>query len=309
MPPLPRHPVRSLLVPFAALLLSSCAPDASRAPAAAPIVVTDDGGHAVRLARPAERIVSLVPSATDVLLALGARGQIVGRTRYDTVSALAAVPSVGGGLDPSVEAILALQPDLVVSWETDPGARTRAALEAAGVPVLGVWSSDTATGVATIERLGRLSGRDSAAAAILARTRAELEAVRREAAADSVHPEVLYVIATTPPMVAGAQLFAGQLVQVAGGRLAFAELGDPSPSVSIEEIVRHDPDVIVLPVGEESVRSLAQLRALPGWRELRAVREGRVATIPAEQANRPGPRMGETARLLRRGIVEAMGKR
>lgn len=290
-----------------AFFAAGCGSDAAPPAAAAPIVVTDDGGHTVRLARPAARIVSLVPSATDVLLALGAETRLVGRTRYDTDPAVARVPSVGGGLDPSVEAILALRPDLVLSWETDRGAHVRAALEAAGVPVVGMWANDTGDVYTAVERIGRLTGRDSAAAALVAATRATLDSVRRAAAGDRRAPEVLYVVSTSPPMVAGPTLFAGQLVGVAGGRLAFAELAEPSPTVSIEAIVARDPDVVVLPVGEDPVRSLAQLRAMTGWRDLRAVREGRVVTVPALLTNRPGPRMGETARVLREGIVGAMG--
>ena len=300
-------PLRLSVLLLTALTLA-CAPDRPETGAGQAVVVVDDGGPEVRLPAPARRVVSLVPSATDILLALDAQERLVGRTRYDTDAAVADVPSVGGGLDPSVEAILALRPDVVLSWETDRSARIRGALEAAGVPVVGMWASDTGSVFASIERIGRLTGRDSAAAALVAGTRAELDAVRREAAADTLAPDVLYVIATTPPMVAGAGLFAGQLVQVAGGRLLFTELAEPSPSVSIEEIVRRDPDVIVLPVGEASVRSLENLRSLPGWRELRAVREGRVVTIPAAQANRPGPGMGETARRLRAGIVAAMAR-
>lgn len=299
-------PLKRLPLLLAVLLGACTAEREPRAAVAAAVVVTDDGGNVVRLARPAERIVSLLPNATDVLLALGAGERLVGRTRYDGDPSIAHVTSVGGGLDPSVEAILALRPDVVLSWETDRGARIRAALESAGVPVVGMWANDTGDVYSAIERIGHLTGRDSAAAALVAGTRAELAAVQQEAAGDSVAPRVLYVIATSPPMVAGPGLFAGQLVGVAGGRLEFAELAEPSPSVSIEAIVRRDPDVVVLPVGEDSVRSVAQLQALAGWRELRAVREGRVVTVPAEQTNRPGPSMGETARLLRAGIVEAM---
>ena len=86
---------------------------------AAGVEITDDGGRVVRLATPARRVISLIPSATETLVALGAADRVVGRTRYDVAPEIASRPSVGGGLDPSVEAIVGLRPDVVIGWEND----------------------------------------------------------------------------------------------------------------------------------------------------------------------------------------------
>src|SRR5690606_7153648 len=95
----------------------------------------DDVGRAVRLEQPARRVISLVPAGTETLFALGAGDRVVGRTRYDVDDAVAHLPSVGGGLDPSLEAIVALAPDLVVAFETASESRIRPRIESLGIPV------------------------------------------------------------------------------------------------------------------------------------------------------------------------------
>ena len=296
-------PMRALLL----LLLSLAACGGERPPAdaaavavdsAGPIEVVDDGGHAVRLDTPARRVVSLVPSGTDILVALGAVDRLVGRTRYDTGAEVAAVPSVGGGLDPSVEALVALRPDLVLLWESEQRTPLRGQLEAAGVATFAMRTTDTTDAYAAIHRLGRLLGRPAEAARIAQAARDELAAVHRSVA--GLEPRrVLYVVGVSPPMTAGPDTFVGQLLAIAGARSVFDDVAEPWPTVAVEEIVRRAPDVVVLPVGAESADPAAALRAAAGWRELAAVREGRVVTIPAELVNRPGPGMGRAARVLR----------
>ncbi|HEX5580814.1 MAG TPA: helical backbone metal receptor, partial [Gemmatimonadaceae bacterium] len=223
--------------------------------------------------------------------------QIVGRTRYDDAPEVQHLPSVGGGLDPSLEALAALRPELVLAWELTPGAGTRGQVEALGVPTFALQTPDTTTLFRTVERLGHLTGRDSGAAALAARLRAELDSVRRMADA-APRRRVFYVVSTSPAMTAGPDTFVGQLLSLAGGDNIFPEAGAGWPTVSLEEIVRRDPELIVLPVGEDPTNSLAELRARPGWREIPAVRDGRVVTVPAGVVNRPGPRVGEAARML-----------
>jgi iron complex transport system substrate-binding protein len=282
------------------LALAACSRSADRAASSAPIDIVDDAGFAVRLDKPAARIISLIPSATETLVALGAREQLVGRTRYDTDSAVAALPSVGGGIDPSIETIISLQPDLVVSWESDKRMVLRETLGRLGVPVFILRSQDTTDVLRGIERLGRLAGRDSAANAVASRVRATLDSVRATAAARD-HPRVMYVAYDQPPMTAGRETFIGQLIGVAGGASVFDDLEQLWPNVSMEEVLRRDPDVLIVPVGEMTT-PIDRLRDLPGWRDLRAVREGRVRTVPADLLNRPGPRIAESAVLLLRAI-------
>lgn len=301
-PPRMRRPAALPLL----ALLAACAGDApapadtgaSAAPAAA-VAAVDDDGDTVRLARPARRVIGLVPSVTDVALALGAGDRLVGRTRYDVRPEVAGLPSVGGGLDPSVEAIVGLRPDLVVTWQDDEADATIGRIAAAGIPTFALRTEDTTGAFAALARLGHLLGRDSAAAATAAAIRRDFAQVRASVAGRA-RPRVFYAVGTAPPMTAGPQTFVGQLLGLAGGTSVFDDVRQPWPQVSIEEIVRRDPDAIVLPVfGDDGAARAAALRTLPGWRELRAVREGRVLVVPVELMNRPGPGMGRAARLLR----------
>jgi iron complex transport system substrate-binding protein len=296
---------------FTLLLLAACArPDAaaSRSAAAGAVVLRDDAGRTLTLAHPARRIVALVPSVTETLVALGAAGQLVGRTDFDHGAQVDALPSVGGGLDPSVERIVALRPDLVVGWETSGRHTLRDRLATLGIPVFAVKTEDTSDVFRAVRNLGSLSGRDRAATALAARMRGELDQVRARAAA-APRPSVFYLAWNDPPLTAGPHTFVGQLLEVAGARNAFADARALWPTVSLEEIVRRQPDYVVVPAGEQGMQRLEALRKAPGWRELRALREGRAVLVPAEVLNQPGPRLGEAARVLLAAVHPELGPR
>lgn len=278
-------------------------PDASAAEAAATpaLSVVDDAGRRVELTAPAQRIVSLVPSITETIAALGAADRIVGRTDYDDAPEFAAIPSVGGGLTPSLEAIAALRPDLVVAWEEAGTARIRPRLEEMGIRVFAAQTRDTADVYANIERLGRLLAVDAAADSVAAAVRADLDAVRRSVEGLD-RPTVLYAIGLDPPIVAGPQVFIGEMLDIAGGRNVFADVAAPSPQVSVEEIVRRAPDVVVVPTESDQATVLERMRELAGWRELLGNGRSRVVTIPVDLLHRPGPAIGNAAMVLRDAI-------
>jgi iron complex transport system substrate-binding protein len=272
-------------------------------PRVGPVEATDDRGRVVRLAHPARRVVSLIPSGTETLVAVGAAGQLVGRTRYDTLAAVRHLPSVGGGLDPSTEALLALRPDLLVTWASDRASRTVARLEAEGVPTFAISTRDTTDVFRNAERLGTLTGHDSSGRALAAGLRAELSTLAARAARAPVGgsagaPAVFFVVWPNPPRTAGPDTFITQVVGVAGGRPAFPDLAQDWPQVSMEEVVRRQPDVVLLPVGESRASAAAQIAASPAWRGLRAVREGRIALVEADLANRAGPNVARAARAI-----------
>ena len=284
---------RTLALAAVLALAGGCGRADVRAGEAAAITLTDDAGHTVSLPRPARRVVALFPSANETLVALGARDLLVGRTDFDT--ALDSLPSVGGGLDPNLERLAALRPDLVIGWETDrPQLRER--LESLGVPVFSVQTDDTTDVFRTIQNLGRLTGRTRSADSLAAKLRGEIDAVRASVAG-LPRPSVFFVVWHDPPMTAGPKTFIGQLIGVAGGTILFPDATQPWPNVSMEEVVKRQPDVVILPVGESGSPKI-DLRG-PGWRELKSLRERGPALVPADLVNRPGPRIGETARLLR----------
>jgi iron complex transport system substrate-binding protein len=279
-------------------IATSCAdPPAPHAAASGGIEVVDDAGRTVRLDQPATRIISLIPAQTEVVAALGGVERLLARTRWDTDARLAHLPSLGDALTPSVEWIVAQRPDLVIAW-TDGDARTTVhRLSDAGVTVYSsrVESLDEIN--AMIARIGLLLGRKDAADSLIASLDAQLDGVR-SAVAGRPRPDVLYLIDEDPAMAAGAGTFVGQLVEVAGGRNVFDDLPQYYPQVSLEEILRRDPTLIIRPTTNPGATRLAALRAKPGWRELRAVRDGRVYEIDVDLYNRPGITVGRAARGL-----------
>jgi iron complex transport system substrate-binding protein len=272
-------------------------PAADSTKTSTPVVLTDDAGNDVRLTRPARRIISLVPSATETLIAIGAAPQIVGRTRYDVAPEVAGLPSVGGTVDPSIEAIIGLQPELVIAWENDEHQALRNRLVSLGIPVFVLRAEDTTDVFRGLANLGRLTAHDSAAAAVAASIHETLNDVRR-AAAGRPAPSVFYVVYNDPPMTAGPRTFIGQLIALAGARSIASDSSVRWPTLAIEEILRRDPDLIMLPVNRADANPLDQLRARAGWRELRAVREGHVVTVPSDLLSRPSPSIARAARVL-----------
>lgn len=282
---------------FVAAALGCGGSEAPPVPAASETVeVVDAGDHVVRVRGGARRIVSLVPSATETVVALGAADRLVARTRYDDAPEISHLPSVGGGLDPSIEAVVDLDPDLVLAWNSADDRGLRERLEASGVAVYAVAIHDTSDVVRSIERIGRLIGRSGRADSLVAALRDTLAAVRRDALESS--PSVLYLLGGDPPRIAGPRAFVSQLLGVAGGRNAFPDLEARWPAVSVEEILTRDPDVILIPRDEGSPDP-AELSRRAGWRDLRAVRDGRLGTLDASLVNRPGPGIGRVARALR----------
>ncbi len=293
-----------------------------------PIQVTDPAGHSVAMDRPARRVVSMVPAMTEWIVAFGSGDRLVARTDYDAEPSLSGLPSVGGGLDPSVEWLAARHPDLVIAWPDAPSRSLVARLEGLGIPVYtaAVQTVEGAFGAA--RDLGRLLGEDSAAAAVVDRVRAGLDAVHR-GTAGAPRPSALFVIGLDPLMAAGPGTFLDQLLEEAGATNVLADVSVLWPQLSLEEIVARSPDVVILATageaaasrqsaspdkaasapgssssrdGASAARSHATdlLRGRPGWREIPAVRDGRVYAVDPYVVNRPGPQLAESARLLAR---------
>ena len=297
-----RHVIPLALANVALTAFTACRGNERRQQThASAIEVTDDAGDIVRLAAPARRVISLVPSATETIIAIGAVDRIVGRTRYDVAPEIATVPSVGGTIDPSIESVVALRPDLVIGWDTDKRRQVRTKLATLGIPVLSLRTQDTSDVFHGISHLGRLLGRDTAASRLAASIRSQLDSVRLEVTGQPVR-SVLFVVYPDPPMTAGTHTFIDELIGLAGGRSVFSDLSQLWPTISMEEIVRRRPDLLIVPQGELKDDSLARFRSRPGWRDLAAVRAGRVATVPANLVQRPGANIGNAARALQAAI-------
>jgi iron complex transport system substrate-binding protein len=209
------------------------------------IVVIDAEDRRLALPAPARRIVSLVPSATATLRAIGAGQTLVARTDFDRAEWAAGLPSVGGGLEPSLETIVALQPDLVVRFGGEQDPRTRARLEELSIPFLSVRPDGLADIFRTAELLGAVTGRISAADSLVRSLRDGLGKAS-EAVATLPPVRVAYVLGGSPPWVAGPGTYIDEVLSLIGGSNVFADLGALYSAVSVEELRTRAIDVVLV---------------------------------------------------------------
>ncbi len=296
VPALPHSPAAFLLhrrtALFAcclALLAPLAACRAESAARASAITIVDGDGRTIRLDTPAQRVVSLVPASTDVLLALGASDRVVARTDYDQDPRLAAVPAVDNALTPSVEWIAQQRPDLVIAW---PDRQTRTIvgrLIELGVPVYASHTESLADARKNMHDIGALLGLDSAAMHLVGALDSAMAAARAQVA-NLPRVSVLYLIGLDPPMAAGSGTFVNELIDVAGGANVVRASPTRWPELSVEDVLAKQPHVIVAAVEAQSAEQVrSRLSASPGWRTLDAVRAGRVFVVDATRFNRPGP--------------------
>lgn len=254
--------------------------------------VTDDRGVTVSFAQPPQRVVSLLPSLAETVCELGQCARLVGVDRYSNYPAsLQSLPQVGGGLDPNIEAIVALRPDVVLMAVSS---RASERLRALGLKVLALEPKTHADVQRVVLKLGEVLAVPDAAKvwrAIDAGVSAAAQSVPASAKGTRVYFEV-----NQGPFAAGESSFIGEtLTRLGAKNIVPAKLG-PFPKLNPEFIVRANPDLIMV-----GARNAAGLTQRPGWQGIRAVRDNRVCIFDAEQANtlvRPGPRMGEGARLM-----------
>jgi cobalamin transport system substrate-binding protein len=247
------------LWPLAALaLLGACGRTEERATTTTgeEVVVIDATGSRRALPGPATRIVSLVPSATETLHALGRSEAIVGRTDYDLEPWIADRPSVGGGIGPNLEALVALRPDLVVRFAGEQDPRTPSRLDELGITHLAVRPDGIDDLYASIRLLGRVTGAEVAADSLIRSVRAGLGRVE-EAVAGLPRLRVAYILGGTPPWVSGPGTYIDEVMAVAGGDNVFSDLPSLYASVSPEELRARRIDVVLTPSLADFDASLA----------------------------------------------------
>lgn len=252
-------------------------------------------------AKPARRIVSISPSTTEAVWALGAIGRLVGRSRYcNFPKEVERLPQVGGYVDPNLEAILALAPDLVVGARGPIGTKLTDALGAHAISVYFPRTESLAEIDAMLLGLGDHLGLADAAKGEVARLHTEIDSVKARAEARP-RRRTLLVFGLQPIVVAGPRSFADELLRLAGGINVVAE-GDAYPTLGFERVLALDPDVVVNAAMAEE-RAIARIsKDDPVWGKMRAVREGRVASITDESVLRPGPRVGQGLAALHAGL-------
>lgn len=254
--------------------------------------VTDDAGQTTRFDAPPARIVSLLPSLTETVCALGACDRIVGVDRYSNwPEPVKALPRVGGGLDPNVEAVVALKPDVVLIGTSS---RASVRLRALGLKVVALEPKTRAAMRHATDVLGQVlqvAGAQALSHRIDAGVQAAADSMPRAARGQRVYYEV-----TPAPHAAGRGTFIDELMQALGLVNIIDPALGPYPRINPELVVRLDPDLIMV-----SQQGADELARRPGWAKLRALRQGRVCEFNAAERDilvRPGPRMPEAARLM-----------
>ncbi|HVH44988.1 MAG TPA: helical backbone metal receptor [Labilithrix sp.] len=250
---------------------------------------------------PAQRIVSLSPSTTEAVFAVGAGARMVGRSRYcDYPREVTALPQVGGYVDPSFEAILALRPDLVVGARGPAGSAIAEKLEAHGIATFFPPTESFEAIDAMLLGIGERTAQAASARAVIDSVHSGIAAVEH-ATAPMPKTRVLVVFGLEPLSVAGPSSFPDEMIRRAGGANVITE-GGAYPTIGIERVLALDPDVIVNAAMMEERASERLRKDAPGWSRVRAVQSGHVSTITDEAALRPGPRIAEGLALLARAL-------
>lgn len=286
-------PKQQLLVILGALLVGTALHAAQ---------VTDDRGVTVTLPAAPQRIVSILPSLTETVCELGHCARLVGVDRYsDYPASVRKLPQLGGGMDPNVEAIVALRPDVVLMAKSS---RVGQRLESLGIKVVALEPKSHADVQRVMLKLGQLlevSDAQRIWRAIDAGVSAAAQSIPANLRGAKVYFEV-----NQGPYAAGELSFIGEtLTRLGAKNIVPAKLG-PFPKLNPEYVVRANPDLIM--IGQRSADGLQQR---PGWQSIRALRENRLCVFPTEESNvlvRPGPRMAEGARLMAKCMVDKAPK-
>jgi iron complex transport system substrate-binding protein len=276
------------------LLLLSCAEPSSRS-------VVDGVGRTVNLPPRIERIVTLAPNVTELVAYAGAGGRIVGTDSMSNFPReIVALPDVGG-LQPSVEAIAALEPDLVIASTAGNPPAIAQALGGVGIPLYALRTDRVADLGRALRALGPILEVDGAGAA--ARLETKIASQRRVRAR---RPLVMVVLWPEPLYVAGRNTFLDDLLQIAGAENAVAV--DGWPAYSTEAVIRRPPDIIVYPRAAVPAEAMRALGGKAAWRDVPAFRHGAVHPIADDTLMRPGPRVAEGLAELN-GILDRWSAR
>jgi len=262
--------------------------------------ITDDRGVRVTLPAPPQRIVSLLPSLTETVCELGQCQRLVGVDRYSNYPTLVKkLPHLGGGLDPNMEAIVALKPDLVLMATSSRAAER---LQALGLTVVALEPKNHADVKRVLDTVGHLLG-VADAAQVWRSIEASMAAAAQSLPASVARTRVYFEV-NRAPFAAGEASFIGEtLTRLGAKNIVPASLG-PFPQLNPEFVVRANPDVIM--VGD---MNYAGLQGRPGWERISAITRQQVCVFSPEQADvlvRPGPRMADGARLMAECLLKAL---
>jgi iron complex transport system substrate-binding protein len=257
-----------------------------------PVTYTDDMGQEITIAKIPQRIVSHVPAITEILFALGLEERVVGVSDYcDYPEEAKLKPSVGNYYNPSIEDIVALDPDLVL---TDGHSDSIKGLDNLGITSIVIDPKDIDGILKDIELLGKFTGTEKEAKKLIENMQQDMANILARVEGTPKISVVYIFDATDPnnPWAAGPGSFADSLINMAGGQNIAAQAQGAWIQLSIEEIVRSDPRVILIDAGMgTAVISKETLKEHPIWRGMTAVKQDTIYTVDSDLVNRPGPRI------------------
>jgi iron complex transport system substrate-binding protein len=269
-----------------------------------PGTITDDSGRQVHIDSTPARIVSHVPSITETLFALGLGDKLVADSEYcDYPEAAKTKPKIGGYFTPNIEEIVAMKPDLVLTDGYVPDLITK--LNSLGIPIAVIDPKNINSVLTDIELLGNVTGSQKEAKELTSDMKRRIDAVVNTVG-NASRPSVFYVFDatdTTKPWTAGPGSFIDALIGLAGGVNVAASASDPWIQFNMEELVKSNPDIILVDsnMGTATI-SPSEIKALPGWQGITAVKENRIYTIDDDLVTLSGPRivqgLEEMAKIL-----------
>ncbi len=263
----------------------------------APRTFVDDLDRKIYLAQPPTRIVSLAPSVTEILYAIGADNELVGVTDFCNYPPAALEKAKVGYSRPNLEVLVGLEPQLILAPPSFLRADLLAKLEQLKIPTF-VLESKTVEGIyGHIHMIGRMVGRASEANAYTARMRKEVANLTKQVEG-LPRPTLLYVLNSEPLITVGPGSFIHHLIELAGGRNAAERANVPYPRLTMEEVLTQNPDILLFPIGEYEGIPQAEQDRWKRWDSLRAVQEGKLFQIQSDLLNRPGPRVTDGLRQL-----------
>jgi iron complex transport system substrate-binding protein len=313
------HKIYRFLMISAALLTvaTACGPTPTGPPShlttqppdelvAFPLTLTDDLGREVTIENKPQRIVSLAPSNTEILFAIGAGEQVVGVTTYCNYPQEAQTLEQIGGFSAetiSVEKIVALKPDLVLCT----GKFHETVIEALEQVEVTAYAVDAETFdqvYASIEVIGQMTGHNEEATTLVAQMKERVAAVESVVAQipDEERPTVFWETWDDPLMTAGPTTFAGQMIEKGGGVNLFAEVTERYPQISIEEVIQRNPDIIMGPDSHGEALTADHIATRPGWETVKAVQDEHIYVFDGDITSRAGPRIVDGLEMIARTL-------
>lgn len=275
------------------------------ASSATAVTVTDDMGTVVTIDSPPQRIISLSPSNTEILYALGLGDRIIGVTEYCNYPAEAVEkPKVGGYSTVSIEKVIALKPDLIMASYGN-GEELLENLRSLGYPVVALHPGTLADLLEDIRLVGQATGAEANATILAGDLERRIHTVEQQAGTAQVRPTVVHVIWNDPVYVSGNGTFQDELIRIAGGENAFSHI-EGWMNIGVEDFIRADPDVLIVNAGsgmgggEDAIAQFFMNE--PRFSRVSAIRDNRVSIIDSDMVDRAGPRIVDALEIFAKDI-------